>query len=194
MKVHQFCLRILMKNSFRSSLWSNTSNKRRQSVTHTYTEEVRGGGGPVDSTSLSLSGASPLSLPPTPPSLLIRPAVMDKPVGGPAERKPRARTRPVFWLYLYVFVCLFHVVSFACPSPGLLNFSRENQNHMGSIHQHKPKFLPVRKNVCLVNSCVSSQMIVAHKQSHQNYLSLLQEHFNVRFSFITLLVIVFACL
>lgn len=41
--------------------------------------------------SLSLSGASPLSLPPTPPSLLIRPVVIDKPVTDTADQKQQAR-------------------------------------------------------------------------------------------------------
>lgn len=52
---------------------------------------------------VSLSGAAPPSLPPTPPSLLIRPPVIDRWVTDPAERKLRARIWAVLWVYLCVF-------------------------------------------------------------------------------------------
>lgn len=117
----------------------------------------------------------PLSLPPTPPLLLIRLMVIDKPVTDTAERAHGPRTWAVLWARSCVFdlfSCFVRlVVYFAQLSPGLLNFSRENQNHMGSIHLHKPKFLPVRKNVCLVNSYFFSEKIItAQKKSNKTHL------------------------
>lgn len=107
------------------------------------------------------------SVPPTLPSLLIRPMVIDKPVTDEANAEQRdgiwtrGRIRPrlpvfdLFWGLVFYFTQL---------SPGLLNFSRENQNHMGSIRLEKPKFLPVRRNVCLVNFWFSHQMTTKRQQ------------------------------
>lgn len=117
-----------------------------------------GGGTCQQHVPVSLSGASPLPfLPPLPPPLPIRPMVIDKPVTDAANAEQRdglwtgGRVRPclpVFDLFWGLHGLVFY---FTQLSPGLLNFSRENQNHMGSIRLEKPKFLPVRRNVYLVN-------------------------------------------